>query len=56
MSGVNPVDYLDASLRVILDGHPQGGIDDLLRWCYAPATSFAAKGNVVAQTKMTPID
>ena len=26
MSGVNPVDYLAATLRATLDGHPQSGI------------------------------
>lgn len=42
MSGVNPVDYLDATLRAILDGHPQSGIEDLMPWCYAPPSSLIA--------------
>ena len=35
MSGVNPVDYIAATLRAILDGHPQSGIEDLMPWHYA---------------------
>jgi transposase len=32
MSGVNPVDYLAATLRAILDGHPKSRIEDLMPW------------------------
>ncbi len=42
MSGVNPVDYLAATLRAILDGHPQNRIKDLMPWCYAKPSSLAA--------------
>ncbi len=42
MSGVNPVDYLDATLRAILDGHPKSGIEDLMPWRYAQPSSLAA--------------
>ncbi len=28
MSGVSPVDYLAATLRAIIDGHPQSSIED----------------------------
>jgi hypothetical protein len=41
MSGVNPVEYLDATLRAILDGHPQSGIEDLMPWRYAQPSSLA---------------
>ena len=39
---VNPVDYLAATLRAILDGHPQSGIEDLMPWRYAQPSSLAA--------------
>ena len=42
MSGVNPVDYIVATLRAILDGHPQSGIEDLMPWRYAQPSSLAA--------------
>ena len=42
MSGVNPVDCLAATLRAILDGHPQSGIEDLMPWRYAQPSSLAA--------------
>ena len=42
MSGVNPVDYLDGTLRAILDRHPQNGIEDLMPWRYAQPSSRAA--------------
>jgi hypothetical protein len=42
MSGMNPVDDLDATLRAILDGHPQSGIEDLMPWHYAQPSSLAA--------------
>ncbi len=43
LSGVNPVDdYLADTLRAILDGHPQSGIEDLMPWRYAQLSSLAA--------------
>jgi transposase len=42
MSDVNPVDYLAATLRAILDGHPQSGIEDLMPWRYDQPSSLAA--------------
>jgi transposase len=42
MSGVNPVDYIAATLRTILHGHPQSGIEDLMPWNYALPSSLAA--------------
>jgi transposase len=39
---VNPVDYLDATLRAILDGHPQSGIEDLMPWRFRLPSSLAA--------------
>jgi hypothetical protein len=41
MSGVNPVDYLDATLRAILEGHPKSRIEDLMPWQYAKTSSRA---------------
>ena len=32
MAEVNPVDYIDATLRAILDGHTQSRIEDLTPW------------------------
>jgi hypothetical protein len=32
MPDVNRVDYLAATLRAILDGHPQSSIEDLMPW------------------------
>jgi transposase len=42
MSGVNPVDYLATTLRAILDGHPQSGIEDLMPWRFNQPSSLAA--------------
>ncbi|AMY72159.1 insertion sequence transposase protein (plasmid) [Frigidibacter mobilis] len=42
MSGVNPIDYIAATLRAILDGHPQSGIEDLMPWRYKQPSSLAA--------------
>ncbi len=41
MAGVNPVDYLDTAPRAILDGHPQGGIEELMPSRYAQPSSIA---------------
>lgn len=42
MSDVNPVDYIAATLRVILDGHPQSRIEDLMPWRFNHPSSLAA--------------
>ena len=42
MSDVNPVDYLAATLRAILDGHPQSGIEDLMPWRFRLPSSLGA--------------
>jgi hypothetical protein len=42
MSGVNPVDYLAATLRAILDGHPKSRIEELMPWRFAQPSSLAA--------------
>ena len=42
MSNVNPVDYIAATLRAILDGHPQSGIEDLIPWRFNQPSSLAA--------------
>jgi hypothetical protein len=42
MSDVNPVNYIDATLRAILDGHPKSGIEDLMPWRFKHPSSLAA--------------
>ena len=42
MSNVNPVDYIAATLRAILDGHPQSGIEDLMPWQFNLTSTPAA--------------
>lgn len=42
MSDVNSVDYLAATLRAILDGHPQRGIEVLMPWRFNQRSSLAA--------------
>ena len=42
MSDVNPVDYIDATLRAILDGHPKSSIEDLMPWRFNKPSSLAA--------------
>lgn len=42
LNGVDAVAYLAATLRAILDGHPQSRIDDLMPWCFPTPSSFAA--------------
>ncbi len=37
MSDVNPVDYLAATLRAILDGHPKSRIEELMPWRFDAA-------------------
>jgi hypothetical protein len=48
MSGVNPVDYLAATLRAILDGHPKSRIEELMpcnRWGGRPPTASMCQGS-----------
>ena len=42
MSEVNPVDYIAATLRAILDDHPQSAIEDLMPWRFNQTSSLAA--------------
>jgi hypothetical protein len=42
MSDVNLVDYLAATLRAILDGHPKTRIEELMPWPFAQPSSLAA--------------
>ncbi|WP_341224297.1 transposase domain-containing protein [Loktanella salsilacus] len=42
MSEVNPVDDIAATLRAILDGHPQSRIEDLMLWRFNQLSSLAA--------------
>jgi len=42
MADVNPVDYIAATLRAILDGHPQSRIEDLMPWRFDQPSSLAA--------------
>ena len=42
MSGVNPVDYIAATLRAILDVSPKSGIEDLMPWRFNQPSSRAA--------------
>jgi hypothetical protein len=42
MSGVNPVDYIAATLRAILDGHPKSGIETMMPWRFNQPSSLAA--------------
>lgn len=42
ISGVNPVDYIAATLRAILDGHPQNAIEELMPWHFVQTSSLAA--------------
>ena len=42
MSDVNPVGYIDATLRAVLDGHPQSRIEDLMPWRFDQPSSLAA--------------
>lgn len=42
MNDVNPVTYLTDTLRAILDGYPNSGIDDLMPWRFRNTSSIAA--------------
>jgi len=35
MLSVEPIDYLAANLRVILDAHSQSGIEDIIPWLFS---------------------
>jgi transposase len=37
----NPVGYIDATLRAILDSHLQSGIEDLTPWRYKQTSTLA---------------
>jgi transposase len=34
LNGINPFDYLNATLEAIAQGHPQSGIDELMPWAF----------------------
>lgn len=42
LNGVNPFNYLQQTLRAILDGHPRNQIEQLMPWTYDQASSLAA--------------
>jgi hypothetical protein len=42
MSNVNPITYLAATLRSLLDGHPKSRIENLMPWTAPDATRVAA--------------
>ena len=42
LNDVNPVAYIAETLRAILDGHPQGRIEDLMPWSFRKVSSLAA--------------
>jgi hypothetical protein len=42
MSDVNPVDYIAATLRAILNGQPKSRIEDLMPWTFTTQSSLAA--------------
>lgn len=42
LNGVDPVAYLAATLRAILDGHPQSQIEDLMPWRFPAPSSRSA--------------
>jgi hypothetical protein len=51
---VNPVDYLAATLRAILNGHPRSRIEDLMPWRPTQPSSLAAYGlNLALTVNMT---
>lgn len=42
MADFNQVDYIAATLRAILDGHPKSAIEDLMHWRFNQPSSLAA--------------
>ena len=42
LADVNPVDYIAATLRAILNGHPKSDIEDLMPWRFKQPSSIAA--------------
>ena len=42
MADMNPVDYIAATLRAILDGHPTSRIEELMPWSFKQPSSLAA--------------
>ena len=51
LNDVDPVAYLAATLRAIIDGHPQARIEDLMPWRLQTAPSLAAEGIAEALTE-----
>ena len=45
LSDVNPVDYIAETLEAILNGHPQGRIDELMPWNFRKSSTALPKGN-----------
>jgi transposase len=45
MSDVNPVNYIATTLRAILDGHPQNGIEDLMPWRFTSRPASPHRGS-----------
>ncbi len=45
LSDVNPVDYIAETLEAILNGHPQGRIDELMPWNFRKSSSALTKGD-----------
>lgn len=43
LNGVDPAAYVAATLRAIVDGHPQSRIDDLMPWRLAQATTLSSR-------------
>jgi transposase len=41
LNDVNPVDYLAETLTAIINGHPQGRIDDLMPWRFRNMSTTA---------------
>ena len=39
LNGINPFDYLKATLEAIAKGHPQSRIDELMPWAYGKTSS-----------------
>lgn len=42
MSDVNPVAYIEETLRAILDGHTRSRIEELMPWQFSTASGIAA--------------
>jgi transposase len=42
LNGVDPLAYITAVITLIVQGHPNRGIDDLMPWQFRPADTLAA--------------